>query len=539
MFGKNLRSRPIVVAGVTLWMAGCGAPPDGPEAPDNAALPDNARAPDNTALSASAETQGDIVPPDGAGALHGAASLDDTEAWNMALVGSHDLQARSAYQPVVHAYGDRRILFVGHHAGEALNPLTGELEVNGMTVLDVTDPGSPLMLAHVPPTGDEASGTQHVQICDGAALPEGDPERVYLVRTNGLLGYEMFDVTDPSNPEFLSTIAETGVSSRPESSRGNRETHKIQWECETGIGYLNGTPEGWRVTRVLQAFDLSRPEEPRHIRDFGLVGWQPDAGGAMPEYSISGLHQPFAHGNYLYLGYGSGNNGTLQILDKERFLNGDPTAADPFAPTPENLLYPEISRLDMPSYWGVHTSKPMMGVEVPNPGGDGGFEIRDFLIVPSEAGGSATYCRGARDVVFMVDITEPDKPYPVSTFQVPDEPGGFCGRGGRFGPHSVHDAFHPAFDRTLAVFSYFNAGIRAVDVRDPFLPVEVAYYVPETTEATIELCGTLDGRDACDAAIQTNNVNIDDRGYIYAVDRSQTGLHIVELAGEAAELVGL
>ncbi|MDE0360860.1 MAG: hypothetical protein OXI74_06790, partial [Rhodospirillaceae bacterium] len=106
-------------------------------------------------------------------------------------------------------------------------------------------------------------------------------------------------------------------------------------------------------------------------------------------------------------------------------------------------------------------------------------------------------------------------------------------------PHSVNDAFHPAFDRTLAVFSYFNAGIRAVDIRDPFLPVEVGHFIPETTEATIELCATIDGNERCDAAIQTNNVDIDDRGYVYGVDRSHTGLHILELTGEAAELVGL
>lgn len=148
------------------------------------------------------------------------------QARNMALLGHHDLQARSAYQPVVHAYGDRRILFVGHHAGEAVNPLTEQVEVNGLSILDVTDPALPVMLAHVPPTGEEASGTQHVQVCDGDLLSEGDPNRVYAVRTNGLLAYELLDVTDPANPEVLSTIAETGVSSRPGSSRGNRETQK-------------------------------------------------------------------------------------------------------------------------------------------------------------------------------------------------------------------------------------------------------------------------------------------------------------------------
>jgi len=44
-----------------------------------------------------------------------------------------------------------------------------------------------------------------------------------------------------------------GTSSRPKSDRGNRETHKFQWDCSTGVAYLNGTAQDWRVTRVLQA----------------------------------------------------------------------------------------------------------------------------------------------------------------------------------------------------------------------------------------------------------------------------------------------
>ena len=87
--------------------------------------------------------------------------------------------------------------------------------------------------------------------------------------------------------------------------------------------------------------------------------------------------------------------------------------------------------------------------------------------------------------------------------------------------------------------SYFNGGIRAVDIRDPFNPIEVGHFVPETTENTTELCVEIDDIRICDAAIQTNNVNIDNRGYIYAVDRSSTGLHILELTGEAREIIGM
>ena len=304
------------------------------------------------------------------------ASVNSPEALNMQLVGMHALQGRSAYQPVVHNYAGRHILFVGHHAGEAVDPATGVTERNGMSILDVTDPAAPELLVHVPPSGLDANGTQHVQVCAGADLPNGDPAVTYLVRTNGQLSYELWDVTDPAAPAFLATIAETGESSRRESSRGTRETHKLQWECASGIGYFNGTPEGWRVTRALQVFDLGNPAEPRHIRDFGLVGWEPTAQGPMPPNSVSGLHQAFAHGDRLYLGYGSGNDGTLQIIDVESLLQGDPNSDDPMLPTRDNLLYPQIARLDMPRYWGVHTAKPMLDVELPGHVDDGA--VRDF-----------------------------------------------------------------------------------------------------------------------------------------------------------------
>jgi hypothetical protein len=465
------------------------------------------------------------------------------------LVGRHDLQARSAYQPIVHRYGDRRILFVGHHAGEAPNPLTGALERNGLSILDVTDPSAPQYLAHVPPTGPEASGTQHVQVCDGSALPRADRAKVYAIRTNGQLSYEVLDVTDPAKPSFLTTIAETGVSSRPESDRGNRETHKFQWDCATGVAYLNGTAPGWRVTRLLQAFDLGDPAQPRHIRDFGLVGYEPTAAGPFPAPQVAGLHQPFVVGNRMYLGYNSGDDGVLQIVDRDKFLLGRDSgvvnepfskpelATAPIPPTPANLLFPEIARVDFPSYWGAHTAKPIYGVEIADYVDNRDARTRDLLLVVSE---SETFrCQEPRDVLMIFDITEERHPLAISTFQVPEEPGDFCHRGGRFGPHSFADAYHPAFDKKLVVLAYFNAGIRVVDIRNPFVPVEVARYIPEVTANTIESCIEIAGARECRRAIQTNNVNLDDRGYIYALDRASTGLHIVELTGAARAIAGL
>ena len=50
---------------------------------------------------------------------------------------------------------------------------------------------------------------------------------------------------------------------------------------------------------------------------------------------------------------------------------------------------------------------------------------------------------------------------------------------------------------------------------------------------------TIDGKDRCKVAIQTNNVETDERGYIYIVDRANTGLHILELTGAARAVAGL
>jgi hypothetical protein len=418
-----------------------------------------------------------------------------------------------------------------------MNPLSNRVEVNGMSILDVTDASSPELLMHLSPTSPEASGTQHVQICDGAELPNGDPARTYLARTDGLLGYEILDVTDPSSPKLVDRVDDTGESSRPDSERGSRETHKLHWDCETGIGYFNGTPAGWRVTRLLQVYDLSDPANPRHIRNFGLDGWQPGAEGPMPAPGIAGLHQPFVVGDRIYLGYESGNRGVVQILDRDMLLNGDPSVENAMAPTTQSLLYPQIARLDMPSYWGAHTAKPIYDVPIADYSDDRDLPSRDLLLVPSEATGAA--CQGPRNVVFILDITDEEKPFVISTYQADAKAGDFCQRGGRFGPHSINDAYHPAFDKTLMVVSYFSGGIRAVDIRNPFRPVEVGFFVPEVNETTAETCFNVNGVDSCKVVIQTNNVDLDSRGYIYAVDRAGSGLHIVELTGEARNVVGL
>ncbi len=446
------------------------------------------------------------------------------EAQNVRLVGTDDLQGRSAYQPFPIRQGDRTILYVGHHAGRITNPLTGNEEESGTSVVDVTDPIRPQYLRHIPASG-EARGAQHVQVCAGDELPRGEPGKFYLLRTNGNDGHEIWDVTEPRSPSLLTTVARVGKN----ALTGERGTHKNGWDCASGIGYLIGSVDGWRATRVLQLYDLGTPATPVHLRDFSLVGVEPGSTGPVP--GGTGIHEAVALGNRVYIAYGTASDGVVQIVDLSKLLEGDPK------PTPENLRLPEVGRLDMPSFWGGHTAWPMLDMAIGDYTDDRDGRIRDFLVVPSES--FANQCQETRHVVFMVDITDEAHPFPVSSFQVQESAGNFCDRGGRFGPHGLQGSFEPIYYKKLVLVSWFNAGLRVVDVRDPFHPREVGFYIPATTEQTEKRCVTIDGVESCKVAIQTNNVEVDDRGFIYLVDRAATGLHIVELINSAKEIVNL
>ena len=449
------------------------------------------------------------------------------ERFNTRLVGAHDLQGRSAYQPLPVRQGERRIAYVGHHAGEALNPLTGAVEPNGTSVLDVTDPSAPVYLTHIPATGG-ASGAQMVQVCAGDRLPGAAAGRFYMLRSNGNRSHEVWDVTDPASPTFVRTVAEMG-----RTPSGEQHTHKNWWECDTGVAYLVGTADGWRAPRILQVYDLADPAAPRRIRDFSLPGVQPDASGPIP--GGSGLHEAVRLGDRVYMSYGTSRDGVVQILDRERLLNGDSAAAAPLEASPAALAFPEIGRIDLPSYWGAHTAMPLLGVEIPDYAGNRDHATRDFLFVVSES--VANRCQETRHVSLMLDITDEAHPLPIGTFQVPESSGDFCDRGGRFGPHAPQWSMEPPFYGRLMVVSWFNAGARIIDVRDPFNMAEVAYYIPATTERTADRCADIDGVETCQVAIQTNKVEVDDRGLIYLADRADTGLHIVELIGPAAAII--
>jgi hypothetical protein len=452
-----------------------------------------------------------------------AACAQGEEARNVRLVGYHDLAARTAYQPTIKRQGERWIAYVGHHGGRMKSPLGGRLEENGTSILDVTDPAKPVLLAHIPGEkgrevpGRETGGAQMTRVCAGSELPKGDPRKTYLLRTFGDSRQEIWDVSAPEKPALVSQFGRF------------TSTHKNEWECASGIAYIPGSHEAWRSSRVTHVYDLSDPAQPRFLRTFGLIDQLKDAKGYHPG-QIHGPMSAWPARERVYFGYGTNARGVAQIVDREKLLKG------PAAPTPPNVLEPQIARINLPEFMGAHTAFPLLDVEVPD------FKAsekkkRDFLVIVNE--NTATVCNEPRQMAYFVDITDEKHPLGVASYDVLEASGNFCARGGRFGAHASNENMTPVYYRKLMFFSWFNAGVRVVDVRDPYRPKEVGYYIPARNGRTDARCADEKAKTGCVPVIQINNVEVDDRGYLYAVDRANSGMFVLELTGEAREIASL
>src|SRR5499427_5190041 len=512
---------------------------------------------------------------------------------NMKLVGTNDLQARSSYEVQVYKQGSKYIAYVGHHtwvapsqyssgAGEGLaplsapplpkrNPLTGQDEDNGTSIIDVTDPAHPNYLFHLPVCDNAGGGAQMVRVCGN--LPNAPAGNFYMLRSYHSAAQEIWDVTDPTNPKSVRAVKQCAAPNA--ADRGNpligdqtgganrmASTHKSWWECDTGIAYVVGSrgtdaAAGWKTGHHIMLYDLSNPAAPRFIRDWTLDGQQPGA-SYLPQYAADkiapAIHGPISVGpngmgtgsdkNRVYFPYGVGDHGVMQVADRSKLL-------DPSIPNTD-FKTPEVGRWYMNPDNGGHTSFPLgkmlISDFVTDTGNDKGTE-RDIVVVTSEATGN--FCNEVRHMTYFVDVTTEDLPQGISTFLVPAESGptgNFCDLAGRFGPHATNEEFGPPFYQKLIFISYFAGGVRVVDVRDPYNPTEAAFYIPAITANTDLRCGAYqtnrctrqDHSDCvCKQVIQTNNVATDDRGYVYIVDRANTGMHILQLTGDAAAIAGL
>jgi hypothetical protein len=419
---------------------------------------------------------------------------------NVEVIGWNDMQGRGTLQ--VTAKGNW--VYAGHHNGHAYNPLTGVDEWNGTTIFDVSNPAKPKITAHIP--NEENTNSRSAQVVYNLLAvsgPHAGHKRDYLVRnkeTSSWWGLEIFDITDRYNPEFVSKL---NIGYR---NMVMKFFHKGWWSEKSLLYYAACREVGNGA--YLEIFDLKDPYNPKAIAEFMLPGQ--DVAGDTRTW-----HHPIVdeENNRVYGAYLEG--GDVIAADIAKILAHD---------TDHALLW----HIDAdPPYRGTHTVAPIFYDDVPNFGKDA--LPRAYVLVSDE--GTDNKCSNpirAKSYVFdITDAEETGVPFPVETWQVPDTFGGvdYCAKGARFGPHQFAetiDTKNNRFEDKIAYYAYFNAGLRVVDISNPYILKEVGYLVPDASKLSFPIAT---GQPVVAVA---NDVDVDYRGLVYMSDRVGGGLWVLD-----------
>ena len=201
----------------------------------------------------------------------------------------------------------------------------------------------------------------------------------------------------------------------------------------------------------------------------------------------------------------------------------------------------------MPGVEGGHSSYPYYGIPLSQYANFTNNTVRDILAVSSEE--TDNRCTGSPHLLYLLDITQTigqggstsaeQHPWPISTVTVDDFSGrpNFCSRGTRFGVHSMNENFNDPYYGKLMVSAWFDAGIRVTDIRDPYHPAQVAYFIPPVNANTQPSSATINGVTYTAKDVSCDNTYVDNDGLLYCGDRVGGGLDIVRLSGDAAEIV--
>jgi hypothetical protein len=368
----------------------------------------------------------------------------------------------------------RRILWLAHESAP-----------KNFTGVDVTDPRSPRVVVQ--------TELPHARVRSNSLDVFGDTLAVaYQTQVVGLqpAGFDLFDVSVPETPRLISHFDCSGPYSRG--------VHALWFVDGKTVHMAAGShdfqPRNPLDDQFYRIVDVSDPTKPREKGRW----WYPGTREGDVQPAPSRLPAPFdmgfrAHNTNVfpdrpdraYVGYIDGGAFILDIAD------------------PSQIKVVSAWNHSPPMNGFTHTVLPLFS--------------RNLLIVSDEC-----VMDDGRDwpkLVWVVDARDERKLLPIGTF--PSAPvSTFLKRGGRFGAHNLHEnlpiptSFH---SDTIIIGTFFNAGVRVYDTSDPFQVQEVAYFVPGTPRLSPA------------GAVQINDVFVDDRRLVYAVDRFTGGLYILEL----------
>ena len=401
---------------------------------------------------------------------------DQTLALNMKLASHHELQGFGGIgegMGMQLARDGRRILWLAHESAP-----------KNFTAVDVTDPKKPKVVVQ--------TELPHAKMRSNSLDVVGDTMAVaYQTSATGMkpAGFDLFDISTPENPKLISHFDASGPHSRG--------VHAVWFVDGEFIHMASGAPDFQpthpsddQFYRIVDVRNLSKPAE---VGRWWLPGTRVGDNAPPPA-----RHPKFDSGfrahntnvfpqrpDRAYIGYISGGAVILDISDKSR---------------PKLLAHWRYS----PPYTGfTHTVLPL-------------FE-RELLIVSDEC----VYPDGKDwpKLVWVVDARVETNPVPISTFPLPPVEA-FARNGGRFGAHNLHENLPvPGSWRSdsIIVGTFFGGGVRAFDVSNPYQPQEIAYFVPPAPRLSRV------------GSIQLNDVYVDDRRLVFAVDRFAGGLYVLEM----------
>ena len=408
-----------------------------------------------------------------------AARLDDQplEENNMRLLAVHDLNGYGLMGEgiaIQQLSNGRRIGYFANESG----PM-------GMSVVDVTNPRNPGVLLQVPAENDHTRFNSLSMSGDLLAVA-----RQTVDPGQNLAGLAVYDASDPEHLREISFFDTSGPFSRG--------VHFV-WFVDGRYAWLSTGMPDFRPTnqnddQLLVIVDLQDPENPVEAGRWWLPGM---AAGEPPlrrlprdsGYRMHNANVLPSSPNRAYLGW---IDGGYVILDTS------------------DIQHPRlISNLD--PYLGgqgngfAHTLVPHLG--------------RGLLVGSEEA--VTDHCEDHPKNIYTIDVADESNPTLIASVPLPD-PNAYCGRGGRFGAHNLHENHEQPTARELhnvLVGSFFNGGVRMYDFSEPAHPKEIAAYVPDKPP------------NSRTTAIQINDVFVDNNGVCYAGDRLGGGLYILEYTG--------
>jgi len=369
--------------------------------------------------------------------------------------------------------GRRRVLWIAHESAP-----------KNVTAVDVTDPRKPALIVQLDLPHDRMRSNSLDLVGDLLVV-------AYQTQAPGLqpAGFEIFDVAEPARPRPIAFFDASGPASRG--------VHHL-WFVDGAYVHMSAgaadfAPRNPRDDQCYRIVDVRRPTRPAEVGRWWLPGTREGDPEPPPPrhprfdsgYRAHNTNVYPRRPDRAYVGYLDGGAVILDIADMAR----------------PRL----VARWDyQPPFPGFcHTVLPL-------------FE-RGLLVVSDESVRDAAV--DWPKLVWILDVREEGKPVPIATCPLPP-PAAFAKRGGRFGAHNLHEN-RPApgawSSETVIVGTFFNGGVRAFDIADPFRPREIAWAVPPAP------------RKSPAKAIQLNDVFVDERGVVYTVDRLAGGLYVYEL----------